>query len=133
MAVSHLLASRALSIGANFKGDERSARRDDRKRGATRLHHLHTRAVETELDRWRRHGGRTGRDGGVRTKVAGPQLVPGWMLQAGWDELSAAGRLSQTDLLERLNVKRSAAVMAILARLPGVLITSLKPTVLKRS
>lgn len=68
-----------------------------------------------------------------RAKGAGPQLVPGWMLQAGWDELSRAGQLSQTDLLERLNVKRSAAVMAILARLPGVRIASANPTVLTRS
>ena len=68
-----------------------------------------------------------------RAKGAGPQLVPGWMLQAGWDELSRAGRLSQTDLLERLNVKRSAAVMAIIARLPGVRIASVNPTVLDRS
>ena len=68
-----------------------------------------------------------------RAKGVGPQLVPGWMLRAGWDELSRAGRLSQTDLLERLNVKRSAAVMAILARLPGVRIASTNPTVLTRS
>jgi len=68
-----------------------------------------------------------------RAKGLRAQLVPGWMLQAGWDELSRAGRLSQTDLLERLNVKRSAAVMAILARLPGVRIASANPTVLTRS
>jgi hypothetical protein len=68
-----------------------------------------------------------------RAKGAGPQLVPGWMLQAGWDELSDAGRLSQTHLLERLNVRRSAAVMAILAHLPGVRIASINPTVLNRS
>lgn len=67
-----------------------------------------------------------------RAKDTRPQLVPGWMLQ-GWDELSRAGRLSQVDLLERLNVKRSAAVMAILARLPGVRIASANPTVLSRS
>jgi hypothetical protein len=68
-----------------------------------------------------------------RAKGAGPQFVPGWMLQAGWDELSGLGHLSQTDLLERLNVKRSAAVMAILARLPGVRVASINPTILNCS
>lgn len=55
-----------------------------------------------------------------RRKGSPPQLVPAWMLQVAWDELRAKGRLEQGELLEVLNVKRSAAVVALLAQLPGV-------------
>lgn len=50
----------------------------------------------------------------------GPQLVPAWMVIAAWDYLQRYGRLAQTELLNNLNVKRSAFVCALLARLPGV-------------
>lgn len=65
-----------------------------------------------------------------RRKGSGPQLVPGWMLQAGWDQLRKTGRLSQTQLLNDLNVKRSAAVCAILACLPNVSTASTRPVIL---
>jgi hypothetical protein len=50
----------------------------------------------------------------------GPQLVPAWMIIAGWRHLVEHGRLSQMELLEDLNVKRSAFVCALLAHFPGV-------------
>lgn len=51
-----------------------------------------------------------------------PQFIPAWMLGLAWDYLRAHGQLSNAFLLakEGLNVKRSSAVCAILARLPGV-------------
>lgn len=50
----------------------------------------------------------------------GPQLVPAWMVNAAWQHLSKHGRLSQSELLDDLNVKRSAFVCALLAHFPGV-------------
>jgi hypothetical protein len=50
----------------------------------------------------------------------GPQLVPAWMIAAAWNRLVQRGRLSQQELLEQLNVKRSAFVCALLARFPDV-------------
>src|SRR5262245_44256927 len=46
----------------------------------------------------------------------GPQLVPAWMIQAGFDELMRRGSLTQGHLQRDLNVKRSAAVCALLAQ-----------------
>jgi hypothetical protein len=50
-----------------------------------------------------------------------PQRVPAWMIQVAWDWLQAHGQLTQTYLLadDGLNVKRSAFVCALLARLHG--------------
>jgi hypothetical protein len=50
----------------------------------------------------------------------GPQLVPAWMIAAAWYRLVQRGRLSQQELLDELNVKRSAFVCALLARFPDV-------------
>jgi hypothetical protein len=50
----------------------------------------------------------------------GPKLVPAWMITAGWQHLEKHGRLPQAELLDDLNVKRSAFVCALLARFPGV-------------
>lgn len=50
----------------------------------------------------------------------GPQLVPAWMIAAAWNRLVQRGRLSQQELLEELNVKRSAFVCALLAHFPDV-------------
>ena len=50
----------------------------------------------------------------------GPKLVPAWMINAGWQHLEKHGRLSQAELLDDLNVKRSAFVCGLLARFPGV-------------
>ncbi len=67
-----------------------------------------------------------------RERGTSPQLVPSWMLQIAWDYLRAHGELRNTYLLaeDGLNVKRSSAVCAILARLPGVEIKSVRPIVL---
>jgi hypothetical protein len=56
----------------------------------------------------------------TQARGTGPQLVPAWMIQAGWDELSRTGRLEQEPLRNELGVKRSAFVMAALSRLPEV-------------
>jgi hypothetical protein len=50
----------------------------------------------------------------------GPQLVPAWMIAAAWYHLVQRGRLSQQELLEDLNVKRSAFVCALLSHFPDV-------------
>jgi len=50
----------------------------------------------------------------------GPQLIPGWMITTAWDYLRQNGSLTQRQLLDDLNVKRSAFVCALLARLPQV-------------
>ena len=72
--------------------------------------------VWIETDRSRQRGG-------------GPQLVNGWMLRLAWDYLRFHGELSNRYLLadNGLNVKRSSAVCALLARLPGVEVRSSKP------
>ena len=51
-----------------------------------------------------------------------PQLVPAWMIEMVWIALRTRGRISQQEVLadDGLNVRRSAAVCAVLARLPGV-------------
>jgi hypothetical protein len=62
---------------------------------------------------------------------SGPQLVPAWMVVAAWDRLRRCGQLSQQELLEELNVKRSAFVCALLALFPDVVVRSTWPTVLE--
>lgn len=53
-------------------------------------------------------------------KGSQPQLVPSWMFELAWRTLRVRGAISQQAVLNELNIKRSAAVCAILARLPGV-------------
>jgi len=55
------------------------------------------------------------------------------MLQLAWDYPQRYGELSNRYLLaaDGLNVKRSSAVCAILARLPGITISSTNPIVLR--
>lgn len=62
-----------------------------------------------------------------------PQLIPAWMFQLAVDHLRANGSLTNRYLLssEGLNVKRSSAVCAILARLPGVTVASRRPVELR--
>ena len=62
-------------------------------------------------------------------KGTSPQLVPAWMIQVAWDHLRQHGTLDNTYLLASsgLNVKRSSAVCALLARLPGVTLASTRP------
>jgi hypothetical protein len=62
---------------------------------------------------------------------SGPQLVPAWMVVAAWDRLCRRGQLSQSELLDELNVKRSAFVCALLALFPDVVVRSTRPTVLE--
>ena len=62
---------------------------------------------------------------------SGPQLVPAWMIAAAWDRLRDKGELSQQELLNELNVKRSAFVCALVAKFPDVRIRSTRPTVLE--
>lgn len=49
-----------------------------------------------------------------------PHFVPSWMVAKAWSHLVENGRLTQTELLNDLNVKRSAFVCALLAHFPGV-------------
>lgn len=49
-----------------------------------------------------------------------PQLVPAWMIESAWDHLSRHGGLTQNQLVDELNVKRSAFICALLSRLPDV-------------
>lgn len=59
------------------------------------------------------------------------QFIPAWMFQLAWDYLRTHGELSNRHLLDVLNVKRSSAVCAILARLRGVRVKSATPIVLE--
>jgi hypothetical protein len=62
---------------------------------------------------------------------SGPQLVPAWMIATAWHRLRENGELSQQELLNELNVKRSAFVCALVAKFPDVRIRSTRPTVLE--
>jgi hypothetical protein len=64
-----------------------------------------------------------------KDKGSGPRLVPAWMLETAWAHLKANGELTNAYLLSSagLNVKRSSAVCALLARFPGVEVASTKP------
>jgi hypothetical protein len=62
---------------------------------------------------------------------AGPQHVPAWMIAIAWEGLCANGELSQVEVLNDLNVKRSAFVCALLALFPDVVVRQTRPTVLE--
>ncbi|MEZ0342472.1 hypothetical protein ACAG25_21125 [Mycobacterium sp. pV006] len=62
---------------------------------------------------------------------SGPQLVPAWMINEAWMHLRRHGRLSQKELLDDLNVKRSAFVCALLSQFRDVAVISTQPTVLE--
>jgi hypothetical protein len=66
-------------------------------------------------------------------KRSGPQLVPAWMLNTAWHHLTVTGSLENRYLVSEagLNVKRSSAVCALLAHLPGVSVASSRPIVLR--
>lgn len=57
--------------------------------------------------------------------------VPAWMITAAWNRLCDKGELRQQELLNELNVKRSAFVCALVAKFPDVRIQSTRPTVLE--
>lgn len=56
----------------------------------------------------------------TRAQGEGAQLVPSWMIRLAWDYLQTHGELRNPKLLNDLRVHRSSAVLALLARLPGV-------------
>lgn len=60
------------------------------------------------------------------------QKVPAWMFELAWEYLRTHGQLTNAHLVanDGLNVKRSSAVCAILARLPGVDVASTSPIAL---
>jgi hypothetical protein len=66
-------------------------------------------------------------------KGPGPQIVPVWMINAGWNCLRNTGSLTRRHLLSAsgLNVKRSSAVSALLSRLPDVDVVSSRPIELR--
>ncbi len=61
----------------------------------------------------------------------GPQLVPAWMIATAWDQLQKKGSLSNKELLDDLNVKRSSFVMALLAEFSDVVVRSTRPLVIE--
>lgn len=67
-----------------------------------------------------------------RARVTGPQLVPAWMIVVAWEQLCKNGTLSHIELLNYLNVKRSAFVCALLAQFPDVVVVQDRPTVLEK-
>ncbi len=60
-----------------------------------------------------------------------PKLVPAWMITTAWQQLQKAGVLSNTELLDDLNVKRSSFVIALLAQFPDVVVRSSEPIVVE--
>ena len=60
-----------------------------------------------------------------------PQIVPAWMIVAAWEHLRRNGELTHSELLNELNVKRSAFVCALLAQFPDVVVRSTRPIVLE--
>lgn len=66
-----------------------------------------------------------------QSRGSGPQPVPAWMIIKAWQHLRKTGTLSHTELLEDLNVKRSAFVIALLAQFPEVVVKSTEPIVIE--
>jgi hypothetical protein len=62
---------------------------------------------------------------------SGPQLVPAWMIVVAWDHFRRTGQLSQNQLLNELNVTRSAFVCGLLAQFREVAVHSTRPTTLE--
>ena len=65
-----------------------------------------------------------------RGQRRGAQEVPAWMFNIAWDYLASHGSLSNTTLLNDLNVHRSSVVCAVLALLAPVEVVSRRPIVL---
>ena len=59
----------------------------------------------------------------------GPQRVPAWMFNEAWSRLTADQTISSPDLVK--TVKRSSAVLALVAQLPEVTVVSTRPIVLR--
>lgn len=62
---------------------------------------------------------------------SGPQLVPAWMIATAWRHLQRQGILTHAELLDDLNVKRSAFVVALLAQFTDVIVRSTRPIVIE--
>ncbi|HHX47988.1 MAG TPA: hypothetical protein GX718_11550 [Brevibacterium sp.] len=67
-----------------------------------------------------------------RARGVEPHLVPAWMIQVAWSHLRDHGSLTNVHLVasDGLNVKRSAAVCALLSVLPMVEVSSNRPILL---
>lgn len=65
------------------------------------------------------------------SRGTGPQLVPAWMIVTAWNHLRRNGVMSHDQLLNELNVKRSAFVCALLAQFPDVYVRSTRPIILE--
>lgn len=66
------------------------------------------------------------------SRRSGPQLVPSWMILTAWEHLRKTGELSHAVLLNELNVKRSAFVIALLAQFNDVVVKSTEPVVIEQ-
>jgi len=55
-----------------------------------------------------------------KARAGGAEAIPAWMFNLAWDRLRSFGSLSNKELCDDMRVHRSAAVLAILARIPGV-------------
>ncbi len=55
-----------------------------------------------------------------RARTGGAESIPAWMFNLAWDRLRAFGSLTNRELCDDMRVHRSAAVCAMLARVPGV-------------
>ncbi|UJR85253.1 Hypothetical protein I5071_73330 [Sandaracinus amylolyticus] len=64
---------------------------------------------------------------------SGAQVVSPRMLNLAWDVLRARGRLTNREMLDELRIHRSSFVCAVLAKLPGVRVTSTRPIELSYS
>lgn len=64
-----------------------------------------------------------------RSRGEAGEPIPAWMFNTAWDYLTAHRRLSNSFLVatDGLNVKRSSAVCAILAHVPGVEVVGRRP------
>lgn len=67
-----------------------------------------------------------------KARGSGAQRVPAWMFVVAWERLRKNGSLSQIELLNDLNVKRSAFVCTLLAQFPDVVVVQDRPVVLER-
>jgi hypothetical protein len=65
-----------------------------------------------------------------RWSVGGAELVPAWMLNCAWRELTERRTLTNAFLLNYLHAKRSSAVCALLARLCTVDVVTTRPVTL---
>ena len=55
-----------------------------------------------------------------RARTSGAESIPAWMFNLAWDRLRSFGILTNKELCDDMRVHRSAAVCAMLARVPGV-------------